>query len=138
MRNLGSTVRILYPVEWKEIISPNCTQKQDKKLTLGALKPFCPGPSELTKDQLISTEGHSSDSVHPLSMSITLNSYPSQGAVTSFWSLSPEGMLPANTALNRKKWKILTTSRTLKLKINNYSALLRVTIWHFSARYCGG
>lgn len=30
------------------------------------------------------------------------------------------------------------TLRTLKLKINNYWALVRVTIWHFSARYCGG
>lgn len=71
-------------------------------------------------------------------MSITLNSYPSQWAVTSFWSLLLGQMLPANTALNSKKWNILMTSRTLKLKINNYLALVRVTIWHFSARYCGG
>lgn len=136
--NLGSTVGILYPAEWKEIISPNCTQKQDKKPTLGALEPFCPGPSELTKDQLTSAEGHSSDSVLPPSMSMTLNSYPSQGAVTFFCSLSLEWMLPANTALNPKKWDILTTSRTLKLKINSYSAPVRATIWHLSARYCGG
>lgn len=46
-------------------------------------------------------------------------------------------MLPANTALNSKKWNILMTLRTPKIE-NKLFGSCKSCIWHFSARYCGG